>query len=66
MLSGEEMCDSVVQILDHMDRTGVRVSEAETLLAVRTVGSNVGSILSPNVSGTRLPFSSRTVPNPKS
>lgn len=34
LLSGEEMCDSMVQILDHMARTGVSVREAEMLLAV--------------------------------
>jgi uncharacterized protein len=34
LLTGEEMFDSMVQVLDHMDRTGVRVEEQGTVLMV--------------------------------
>jgi len=34
LLTGEEMCDSMVQVLDHMDRTGVQVVEMECILTV--------------------------------
>jgi uncharacterized protein len=34
LLTGEEMFESMLQVLDHMDRTGVQVEEMETLLAV--------------------------------
>jgi uncharacterized protein len=34
LLTGEEMFEGMRQVLDHMDRTGVRVQEAETLMMV--------------------------------
>jgi uncharacterized protein len=34
LLTGEEMFESMLQVLDHMDRTRVQVEEMETLLAV--------------------------------
>jgi uncharacterized protein len=34
LLTGEEMFDSMVQVLDHMDRTRVAVEEVDTLLMV--------------------------------
>jgi uncharacterized protein len=34
LLSGDEMFEGMRQVLDHMDRTGVRVREGETLLMV--------------------------------
>jgi uncharacterized protein len=34
LLTGDEMFEAMRQVLDHMDRTGVRVREAETLMMV--------------------------------